>query len=83
MPEDQETPGTSSNIITIARATVPGTKRSTVSGPMKGSTILGKDHALIPARPAELVSLWTNGLICALDDSHFALKVAAAVYSHA
>lgn len=50
------------------------------SGPVKGS---GKYHALTPAHTAELVSLWTKGLICALGVSHFALKVAAAVHSHA
>lgn len=54
-----------------------------ISGPTKVSEVFGKDRALIPAHPAELVSLWTKGLICALDVSHFALKVAAAVYSHA
>lgn len=43
-----------------------------------------KNHPLIPAHPSELVSLWClQGLIRALDISLFALKVAAAVYSHA
>lgn len=83
MSEGQEATGTSSNVITIARATVPGTKKSTSSGATKGSAISGKDHGLIPAHPAELVSLWTRGLFCVLDVSHFALKVAAAVFSHA
>lgn len=83
MPEGQGATGTSSNVITIARATVPRTKRSIISGLTKGSEIFGQDHALIPAHPAELASLWTEGLICALDVSHFSLKVAAAVYSHA
>ena len=83
MPEGQGATGTSKHVITTARATVPRTKQFIISGPTKDFETFSKDQALIPAHPADLESLWTERLIRALNVSHFALTVAAAVYSNA